>query len=100
MGNAGIECITTIINNYIKNIYADKKGPDSGDNMEKGHWICSADTNALLPRQQNTSDCGMFTLFFADFILHDLPLNFNQSHMTDLRSKVCSSLLDKKLWYA
>ena len=36
------------------------------------YWSCHCPAN--IPRQDNGSDCGVFTLKFADFLSHDTPL--------------------------
>jgi sentrin-specific protease 1 len=57
-------------------------------------------TLPVLPQQHNGSDCGMFTLMFADFISDNLDLGgFSQSDIKDYRRKVAAAILRGSLNY-
>lgn len=45
-----------------------------------------------LPQQQNSFDCGLFLLHYAELFLEEAPLNFNPFKITKL-SKFVSELL-------
>jgi Ulp1 family protease len=53
----------------------------------------------LTPVQSTSFDCGLFVIMFTDFLMDDLPLSFDQSHMDALRTKVGTDLMRKKLLY-
>ena len=33
------------------------------------------------PKQKNYNDCGVFVLYFADYLVHNIPLLFTQEEM-------------------
>jgi len=52
------------------------------------------------PQQNNSYDCGLFVIMYADFILHDIPITyFNQSHMEYFRKKVCLNICKGEIQY-
>ena len=52
-----------------------------------------------VPQQTNTYDCGMFTIYCADYISDDLPLLYNQSEMSENRLNVFAAILRGHLNY-
>ena len=56
---------------------------------------------ATTPQQNNSNDCGVFILMFADFILENIPLiNFNQSDIPMFRKKICLHITRGELSYS
>ncbi|GBM15115.1 Sentrin-specific protease 1 [Araneus ventricosus] len=51
-----------------------------------------------IPQQMNGSDCGMFTLKYAEYISRDAPITFSQEHMQYFRRRMVIEILDKKLF--
>ncbi|KAK4794147.1 hypothetical protein SAY86_012141 [Trapa natans] len=49
-----------------------------------------------LPEQENSYDCGMFMIKYADFYSRGLSLCFNQDHMPYFRRRTAKEIL--KLW--
>uniref|UniRef100_A0A224Z0T5 Sentrin-specific protease 1 n=1 Tax=Rhipicephalus zambeziensis TaxID=60191 RepID=A0A224Z0T5_9ACAR len=50
-----------------------------------------------VPRQQNGSDCGMFTCQYAECISRDAPISFGQQHMPYFRKRVVYEILHKAI---
>jgi sentrin-specific protease 1 len=56
-----------------------------------------------IPRQENSYDCGMFTIICSDFLLDNLPINvdsYSQEKMPFLRLKVASFIFKGELDYS
>ena len=51
------------------------------------------------PQQNNGTDCGVFTVMFADFITDDLQLVFSQTDINLFRRKICANVLRGELKY-
>ncbi|XP_055952387.1 uncharacterized protein LOC129988238 isoform X2 [Argiope bruennichi] len=51
-----------------------------------------------IPQQMNGSDCGMFTLKYAEYLSRDVPITFSQEHMQYFRRRMIFEILDKKLF--
>jgi sentrin-specific protease 1 len=51
-----------------------------------------------IPRQTNTSDCGVFTCRFAEYVTRRDPINFTQDHMEYFRKRMVYEILSLKLW--
>lgn len=89
---------TRAIVDYIVHEARDKKGLE----ISPSDWKREAAirTIPVLPQQHNGSDCGMFTLMFADFISDNLDLSgFSQSDIKDYRRKVVAAILRGSLNY-
>ena len=56
-------------------------------------WVTQQSNPALVPQQQNTFDCGMFALMFADKIASRKMMLFSQRDMPELRRHVAATLL-------
>lgn len=50
-----------------------------------------------VPRQQNGSDCGMFTCQYAECISRDAPISFGQQHMPYFRKRVVYEILHQTI---
>jgi sentrin-specific protease 1 len=81
---------------YLQEDHQDKKGCPMPDTDQ---WTLQTCLRNETPQQFNGSDCGMFSLLFADFLSEDLPLSFDQQHIPAIRHKVCASIMAGKLWY-
>ena len=84
--------------NYVIDDVKDKKKIE----IDKREWTTelALDTIPDLPQQQNTHDCGMFTIMYADFLTDDLPLSlFHQRDILTYRRKVVSAILEGRLNY-
>jgi sentrin-specific protease 1 len=68
--------------------------------IDTSDWQLQTCIRSSTPQQENGSDCGMFSIMFADFLTDNLPLDFHQADIPDFRIKVCASILNGKLWYA
>ncbi|CAM9126236.1 unnamed protein product [Hapterophycus canaliculatus] len=49
------------------------------------------------PQQENGSDCGVFILAFASYLSDDLPLDFCQADMTQMRRRIVWSIMNQRL---
>ena len=67
--------------------------------LDKTSWKLQTCDRASTPQQNNGSDCGMFSIIFADFLADNLPLKFSQADIAEFRVKVCASILRGSLWY-
>ena len=57
--------------------------------------------NPSFPSQGNDSkQCGVFVMMFADFYMNDMILDFTLRDMKTFRKKILLSLLNKKLNYS
>lgn len=50
-----------------------------------------------VPRQENGSDCGMFTCQYAECISRDAPISFGQQHMPYFRKRVVYEILHQTI---
>ena len=53
--------------------------------------------NASVPQQDNSIDCGVFAMMYADYIADDLPLDFEQCNIPAFREKIAAALLRKTI---
>ncbi|GAX75315.1 hypothetical protein CEUSTIGMA_g2760.t1 [Chlamydomonas eustigma] len=63
--------------------------------LDTSGWKRLAPKN--IPQQQNSYDCGMFTIMFAHFLGLGMPFNFRQSDISNLRKKVLHALIKNKI---
>ena len=66
---------------------------------EQDEWVLEFEVPGDSPRQDNGFDCGMFVCMYADYMLQDLPEQFNQQNMPMLRGKFCYCVLTGNLIY-
>ena len=52
-----------------------------------------------VPKQGNGFDCGMFSIYCADYVSDDLPLTYNQAQMDNNRYRVFDAILKGQLRY-
>ena len=81
---------------YLQDEYVDKKQTAMPD---MGEWALTTCIRNETPQQFNGYDCGLFTILFADFLSENLPLSFDQQHIPALRTKICASIMEGRLWY-
>jgi sentrin-specific protease 1 len=51
-----------------------------------------------IPRQQNSSDCGVFTCMFARYYTKNEPFSFKQDDMPQIRKKMVCEIIEKRLF--
>ena len=49
------------------------------------------------PRQENGSDCGVFSAMCADFLSEDLELAFSQRDIPHFRHRIANAILTARL---
>jgi len=76
---------------WLKDEYKDKRGEERGDVLE---W---AREFPVVPRQNNCSDCGVFTMLFAEHSSRGAEFGFKQQHMPEYRVQICNELLELNL---
>jgi Ulp1 family protease len=57
------------------------------------------DRESHVPQQRNGYDCGMFSIYCADYVTDDLPLEYNQDEMGENRIRVGAAILRGTLNY-
>ena len=63
-------------------------------NTSKDEWLLLDDKDLTnVPKQDNSYDCGVFTLVAADFISQNKPLSYSQKEMTEYRKKILTEIL-------
>lgn len=76
---------------YLKQESLDKRKIE----FDTNGWVMENVTDN--PRQENGSDCGVFSCMTAEFICRNRPITFNQQHMNYFRQKmvleICSGNL-------
>lgn len=83
---------------YFANESRDKKSIE----LNQSEWSYEAAIQAIpnFPQQHNGSDCGMFTIMYADFISDNLNLcKLSQNDMKEYRKKVVAAILRGSLNY-
>ncbi|KFM82657.1 Sentrin-specific protease 1, partial [Stegodyphus mimosarum] len=83
-------CVDTL-SDYLIEEMKDKKGKV----LEKG--VYSTRIVKDIPMQMNGSDCGMFTLKYAEYLARDAKLTFSQKHMQYFRRRMVYELLTNQL---
>lgn len=76
---------------YIKEESLDKKNA----NFDTSDWRKESMLNC--PKQENGSDCGVFSCMFAEFITRNSPISFGQQHMQYFRQKMMFEIVNGKL---
>jgi len=91
MGSNGNKYLRALFR-YIQDEHLDKKKTPL-PNADSWELV----SNQLdTPRQANGYDCGVFTCMFADFLLHDAALVFNQDHIDQCRERIALSIMKDK----
>jgi sentrin-specific protease 1 len=94
MAGSGLMYLKTLLR-YLSDESMDKLQTP----LDAASWSLQTCDIATTPQQNNGSDCGMFTIAFADFLADNLPLRFTQADIPEFRVKVCASILRGSLWY-
>ena len=71
---------------WLKDEATEKENPT----LDTSAWVL---TDRAVPQQQNSEDCGVFTITCADFISDDLPLHYDQSDVTANREKFGAAII-------
>lgn len=79
------------LSDYLKQESLDKRKIK----FDLSDWTIQSVPNS--PRQQNGSDCGVFSCTTAEFVCRNRPLAFNQSNMTYLRQKMALEIVTGKM---
>ncbi|NXL93783.1 SENP2 protease, partial [Alectura lathami] len=65
--------------------------------LSVSEWILRSMEPHEIPQQLNSSDCGVFTCKYADYICRDEPITFTQSHMPYFRRKMVWEIIHQQL---
>lgn len=74
--------VLAMLADYLVEEGRDKKGTP----FDMTGWVCESMTN--IPRQNNQSDCGVFSCAFAETITRNRPIAFSQQNMPYVRMKM------------
>ena len=83
--------VLAALESYLKEESMDKKKLP----FDMTGW--TLESVADIPRQQNGSDCGVFSCMFAEFITRNRPLSFSQQHMEYFRQKMVLEIVTGKM---
>ncbi|CBN77616.1 conserved unknown protein [Ectocarpus siliculosus] len=77
----------------------DEDEDKNGDNatFEPDDWTTVGTKVASTPQQENGSDCGAFAVSFASYLSDDLPFDFRQADISQMRRRMLWSLLHQRL---
>ncbi|CAM9747425.1 unnamed protein product [Ectocarpus sp. 13 AM-2016] len=77
----------------------DEDEDKNGDNatFEPDDWTTAGTKVASTPQQENGSDCGAFAVSFASYLSDDLPFDFRQADISQMRRRMLWSLLHQRL---
>lgn len=67
------------------------------ETLKTKEWTIQHDSD--IPRQNNSSDCGVFACQFAEFLSRKAELKFEQSHMPEIRRQMVAEILNKRLYF-
>ncbi|XP_075240460.1 sentrin-specific protease 1-like [Convolutriloba macropyga] len=90
MGAPNDRCLETLAD-YVRQEHQDKKKTEISLD---GWTIANA---GEIPHQKNASDCGMFSLTFAEHVAAERPFNFDQKNMPYLRRKMAFEIVHKRI---
>ena len=95
MGHPNNTCLGTL-EQYVKDEYKNKKNPDGKlPQFSTDDWTVSNATG--IPQQGNASDCGMFSLTFAEHVAAEREFNFTQKDMPYLRRKMAYEIVHRTI---
>ncbi|CRK90990.1 CLUMA_CG004678, isoform A [Clunio marinus] len=78
---------------YLKDESMDKKKVA----FDTSDWSIESISKYDIPQQQNSSDCGVFSCMFAEFICRDSKITFEQKHMHYFRQKMVFEIVTGEL---
>lgn len=90
-GSSGTPACLNDIEAYLEAESLDKRGCG----IDWGPWCKKVVVD--LPRQQNGSDCGVFTCQYAECLARDVEIRFGQQHMPYFRRRIVYEILHTKL---
>ena len=90
MGGNNMRCVRAI-KEYLEDESMDKKKTP----LNTSDW--SLDIVKDIPQQINSSDCGVFTCKYADYLVRRKPITFTQEHMPYFRRRMVYEILTKQL---
>ncbi len=67
--------------------------------LDRNEWKLFGGHQLPTPQQENGYDCGMFSICCADYLSDDLPLEYDQSEIPQMRYKVGAAILNGTLPY-
>lgn len=83
--------VLNTLSDYLVDESRDKKGVP----YDMSGWVCESLTN--IPRQNNQSDCGVFSCAFAETITRNRPIKFSQQNMPYMRLKMVLEICQGQL---
>ena len=90
MGGNNMRCVRAV-KEYLEDESMDKKKTP----LNTSEW--SLDIVKDIPQQMNSSDCGVFTCKYADYLVRRKPITFTQEHMPYFRRRMVYEILTKQL---
>jgi len=68
--------------------------------FQASEWTVKCVKTQDIPRQTNSSDCGVFILQYAEYLARRTTFDFNKSHMPYFRKRMTYESLDRNLTVA
>lgn len=90
MGGRNARCLESLAA-WLKDEYMNKRKEDRSDVLE---WPREY---PAVPAQSNCSDCGMFSLVFAEYASRGAEFTFKQKDIRDFRVQVCNEIVELQL---
>ena len=87
LGNDNQSCLK-IIKQYMSRRLQNTK-------LSSTEWYCVCHRD--IPRQENFSDCGVFTCMFGRCLAYSIPLNFTQQDIPSIRRHIVLEFLAREL---
>lgn len=84
-GASNMDVLDTL-REYLKSESLDKKKVE----FDLDGWVVEDVQN--IPQQNNSSDCGVFSCMYAEFITRNQQINFTQDHMQYFRQKMVDEI--------
>lgn len=93
MGGSGLST-TSALMKWLEDEDDDKNGDNGTFNVDE--WtVAPPDKNT--PQQHNGSDCGAFAVAFASYVSDNLPFDFSQADIAQMRRRMLWSILNQSL---
>eukprot|EP00904_Undaria_pinnatifida_P008191 jgi/Undpi1/4501/HiC_scaffold_17.g07855.m1 len=94
MGGGG-KTVTNSLLLWLEDEDEDKNKDEA--TFDPDEWTTVGTKVSTTPQQQNGSDCGAFAISFASYLSDDLPFDFSQADITQMRRRMLWSLLKQRL---
>jgi hypothetical protein len=65
--------------------------------LDTSEWPFIIPDSDVLPQQENSHDCGVFTCKFANFVGQDKEISFSQKHMSYFRNRMALEIANKRV---